>query len=243
MSKKRYINTKFWDDTYIVSLDPTEKLLFIYLLTNPLTDICGIYEIDLRRMSFDTGIEREMILNIISRFEQEDKIYYFDNWIFIKNFKKHQAVNPSVEKGIERSLKDVPKHIMSKIKQISTDCGRLPTECSLLKPKPIPKPILKPILKPIDREETPTKKMKKLIELEEEQKRVISGLEEKGVPLDIAISEVKKFLSYWTEPNKSGTKQRWEMQSTFEVSRRLATWFGNYDKFNKTNKSKITFIS
>ena len=35
MAKQRYINTKFWRDSYIEDLDPIEKLLFLYLLSNP----------------------------------------------------------------------------------------------------------------------------------------------------------------------------------------------------------------
>lgn len=41
------------------------------------------------------------------------------------------------------------------------------------------------------------------------------------------LREVRKFISYWTEPNKSGTKQLWQTKDTFEVSRRLRTWFDN----------------
>lgn len=46
-------------------------------------------------------------------------------------------------------------------------------------------------------------------------------------PRDIVTREMGKFIAYWTEPNKSGTKVRWEQQSTFEIKRRLTTWFGN----------------
>ena len=35
---------------------------------------------------------------------------------------------------------------------------------------------------------------------------------------------IRAFFDYWSEPNKSGTKMRFEMQPTFELSRRLATW-------------------
>jgi len=35
---------------------------------------------------------------------------------------------------------------------------------------------------------------------------------------------VKCFFDYWSELNKSGTKMRWELQQTFEISKRLATW-------------------
>lgn len=37
--------------------------------------------------------------------------------------------------------------------------------------------------------------------------------------------EFKKFCLYWTEPNSTGKKVRWQQQSTFDVKRRLYTWF------------------
>jgi hypothetical protein len=59
MAKQRVVNTRFWDDDYIMELGPTEKLVFLYVLTNPLTDLCGAYQITLKRISFDTGLRRK----------------------------------------------------------------------------------------------------------------------------------------------------------------------------------------
>jgi hypothetical protein len=112
MSKKRYIDTKFWDDNYIIDKDPIEKLLFLYLLTNPLTNIIGIYETSLKRIAFDTGIDREMVNKILDRFEADNKIKYEDGWVIIKNFIKYQKDNPSINKGIELLLKQVPKNLL-----------------------------------------------------------------------------------------------------------------------------------
>ena len=47
---------------------------------------------------------------------------------------------------------------------------------------------------------------------------------EKNIPDSIARLEIGKFYNYWTEPNRSGTKVRWEMEKTFEVQRRLLNW-------------------
>jgi hypothetical protein len=116
MAKKRYINTRFWSDNYISGLDPSEKLLFIYLLTNPFTDICGVYEISIKQIALDTGLDgQEMIPKIIGRFSRDNKIHYIDGWVVIKNFIKHQGDSPQVKKGIDRSLKDVPDYILDKI--------------------------------------------------------------------------------------------------------------------------------
>lgn len=108
MAKQRVINTHFWDDGYIIELDPIEKLLFLYLLTNPLTDICGAYEINVRRIALDTGIDRDMILKILARFEAAQKITYKEGWIVIHNFVKNQSANPSVHQGVARSINNCP---------------------------------------------------------------------------------------------------------------------------------------
>lgn len=60
----------------------------------------------------------------------------------------------------------------------------------------------------------------------------------KGVPMQIVKAEFAKFVNYWTELNKSGTKQRWEKEKTFEVRKRLATWFNRVaDDYQKKSGS------
>ncbi len=146
MAKKRYINTKFWSDTFVVELNPLDRYLFLYLLTNEHTDICGIYELPWRVMARETGLDDDMLQKMFTRLD--GKIYYIDGWIYIKNFVKHQAVNESIETGIKRSMALVPNYILAKIKEIDTDWDRLgqtAADCDLLKPKLKPKP--KPKLK------------------------------------------------------------------------------------------------
>ena len=55
----------------------------------------------------------------------------------------------------------------------------------------------------------------------------------KGVAEGFLKQEMRAFVNYWTEPTKSGKKVRWELQKTFDVKRRLWTWFRNADRFNK----------
>ena len=47
---------------------------------------------------------------------------------------------------------------------------------------------------------------------------------------------VKEFFEYWTEPNQSKTKLRFELEKTYDISRRIATWMKNNEKFN-SNKN------
>jgi hypothetical protein len=50
------------------------------------------------------------------------------------------------------------------------------------------------------------------------------------------------FYKYWTEPNKSNTKFKQELEKTWSLSRRLETWAKNDNKFNKQKNgtTKIT---
>lgn len=46
---------------------------------------------------------------------------------------------------------------------------------------------------------------------------------------------LRDFFDYWTERNKSRTIMRFEKQSTWDLSRRLARWDRNNGKYTKTN--------
>ena len=111
MSKSRYIDTCFWDDPYTSNLDPRAKLLYLYLLTNTLTNIAGVYEIQTKRIAFDTGFKPDAVDKMMSQFADDGKIYYDGQWLAIRNFIKHQRPNPKVKKGIEVILETVPAQI------------------------------------------------------------------------------------------------------------------------------------
>lgn len=124
MAKQRIVNTKFWDDSYIASLVPIEKLVFLYLLTSPLTNISGVYELPLKRAAFDVGMEEKMIERIFAKLERDKKIVREGNWVGIVNFIKHQSTNPSIRRGIAAELQAAPKQVLD---TLSTHWDRLGT--------------------------------------------------------------------------------------------------------------------
>ncbi len=79
----------------------------------------------------------------------------------------------------------------------------------------------------------------KAYQLEEpKKKRNLQNVTDKFVLEVSAFKEkystemLEAFVDYWTEPNKSKTKLRYELQKTFDVGRRLKTWSKNDSKFN-----------
>lgn len=119
MSKSRYINTKFWSDTYVDTLDPSEKLLFLYLLTNERTTISGAYELPLKIMAVETGFDKNMIEKIIKRFVSDDKMIHQDGWIVMLNSHKHQNLkNSKIVSGIQREFNELPLKIRVKLQEL-----------------------------------------------------------------------------------------------------------------------------
>ena len=43
----------------------------------------------------------------------------------------------------------------------------------------------------------------------------------------------KEFFDYWTEPNKSNTKMKFELNKTWSTKLRLKTWYNNQKKWDK----------
>ena len=46
-----------------------------------------------------------------------------------------------------------------------------------------------------------------------------------------------EFIDYWTEPNKSGTRMRYELERTWDLSRRLARWSKNNQNHKPINSN------
>ena len=55
---------------------------------------------------------------------------------------------------------------------------------------------------------------------------------------------INQFVNHWTESNKSGRLMKFEMQKTFDISRRLAKWKANDLEWNiESQKNKKSFLS
>lgn len=112
------INTRFWSDGFIrEKLNPLDRYLFLYFLTNEKTNICGVYELPMSTMASETGIDVEMLKKMLPRFRT--KVHYIDGWVYIRNFQKHQSTaSTTVQKGIEIEMAKIPLHIKDKMKMI-----------------------------------------------------------------------------------------------------------------------------
>lgn len=115
MAVQRYIGTGLWDRKFFQELTASEKLLYLYLKTNPCTNLCGIYEITERRMEFDTGISLEEIQNHLSKFESLGTAFYTDSYIVFPAWPDEQKwqKSPSICEGMKNELEALPGYILN----------------------------------------------------------------------------------------------------------------------------------
>lgn len=118
MNKKAYngrfnsVNSQFWVDNYTSNLDPIEKLLFLYFLTNTQSNIAGVYQIPIKNIAVETGIDRDMVTKILARFEKDRKIFYKDGYIIIRNkLEFNKKDNDSIYKGAMSIIESLPNEI------------------------------------------------------------------------------------------------------------------------------------
>jgi len=114
MSKLRSLSTSFWSDPFIEELTPTQKLLFIYLITNDKTNMLGIYESSTRKISFETGIKKDDIEKSLKYFEDAGKVKYIHNHVILINYMKHQKFNTNMKKSAIDCYNQLPNDLKIK---------------------------------------------------------------------------------------------------------------------------------
>lgn len=129
--KLRSVNTRFWEDSFIEGLNPNEKLIFLYLLTNPMTNLIGIYEITIKRISYDTALKSDTVLKALKGFERLNKVLYFENHIVLPNFLKNQCLNDNMKIGVLKLFAEFP--ISLKIKLLGNDYQTLSNDYQTLR--------------------------------------------------------------------------------------------------------------
>ena len=79
MALYRHVYLKFWKDDKVMELfSLEEKLLFLFLLTNPNTTQIGVYKILPKEIAFMTGFEEEEVSIMLELFEKEYKLIKYN---------------------------------------------------------------------------------------------------------------------------------------------------------------------
>ena len=79
MAIYRNIHMTFWNDTKVMDdFTPEDKYFYLYLLTNPNTNLSGCYEISIKQISNEIGYTKETVENLIKRFSEMHKVIVYN---------------------------------------------------------------------------------------------------------------------------------------------------------------------
>ena len=115
MALFRKVHMTFWDDPDVLEWTVEEKLFYLYLLTNPRTSLCGIYEFNVKKAVFETGITIKKIQDLLGIFQDRDRIYYSEDTreIAIKNWQRHnKSSSPKASACIEKEYNTVKNTVL-----------------------------------------------------------------------------------------------------------------------------------
>lgn len=68
----------------------------------------GIYEASISKISFETGINKDIIQKAFKRFETDRKVNYIGNYVCLLNYMKHQKYNTNMMKSAIDCFNELP---------------------------------------------------------------------------------------------------------------------------------------
>lgn len=114
MALYRNISVNFWTDPKVDDeFTPEDKYFYLYLLTNPHTNICGCYEISIKQMERETGYNKDTINRLLKRMEQTHNVVRYDDntkELFLLNWSKY---NWTSSEKVKKAVVSVAQYIKS----------------------------------------------------------------------------------------------------------------------------------
>ncbi len=214
---KRFIDTKIWDKAWFRKLSTKNKLVWIYLLGK--CDHAGIWDADWELAEFIIGetVTYEELPGII-----KDKMKHIkgEDQYFIPSFIGFQY---GELKEHSKPHKSVIKRLVSKNLYKGYEWG-----IETIKDKDKDKD------KVIDKKKDKGLREKNFMEK-------CKALQDKHEFDNVMLFQ---FVEFWTESNEGGRLMKFEMQKTFDISRRMSKWKSNDKNWNaNTPKKKQSYIS
>jgi uncharacterized phage protein (TIGR02220 family) len=102
----------FWTDTKVSDdFTPEEKLMYLYLLTNPHTNLCGCYEVSVKQMSMEIGQTVEKTRKQLISLQDNHKVLIYSDEtkeVLLLNWSKYNwTKSDKFEKPLLREIESI----------------------------------------------------------------------------------------------------------------------------------------
>lgn len=133
MAIYRNVQLSFWTDNKVEDeFTPEDKYFYLYLLTNPQTNICGCYEISYSTMAHQTGYTKETLIRLLDRFENVHGVIKFSKAtkeiLVLRWHKYNWSKSEKVLVGVENVAKyikheEFKKYVLDMVDSIRNEDG------------------------------------------------------------------------------------------------------------------------
>lgn len=126
MATYRNVQISFWTDSKVSDdFTPEDRYFYLYLFTNPHTNLCGCYEVSLNLISYETGYSKDIVERLIERFEKFHQVICYSREtkeILLLNWHKYNwTKSDKFLSGLDRSIRDIKdeefRRYLSEIRQ------------------------------------------------------------------------------------------------------------------------------
>lgn len=118
MALYRNIHLSFWQDTKVTDdFTPEDRYFYLYLLTNPHTNLCGCYEISIKQIANEMGYDVKKVIKLIERFSSIHNLIRYSKTgreLLIFHWSKYNWT----------SSEKFRKPLLQEIQNVKTDCFR-----------------------------------------------------------------------------------------------------------------------
>lgn len=114
MAIYRSIQLSFWTDSKVADeFTPEDKYFYLYLMTNPHTNLCGCYELSLTQASFETGYSKDSIMRLLDRMENVHGVIQYSKEtkeVLILNWSKYNwTKSDDFQKPLLKEIANIKK--------------------------------------------------------------------------------------------------------------------------------------
>lgn len=111
MAIYRNVQMAFWTDTKICdNFSPNEKYMYLYLMTNSHTNLCGCYEVSIKQIVFETGLDKKNVTSLLDSLKKKGVIDISDetNELLLVNWYKYNwTASAKFRKSLEENISEV----------------------------------------------------------------------------------------------------------------------------------------
>ncbi len=138
--ESRIVKTNFWRDTKVQLLSKEATYLFVYFLTCPYINLCGLFELPDAYIELETKLKGKELQKIKKELQDNKRVYFYEGWIYVPNARIHNRydVGPKTRIAYVRQVKNLPKKIKDGFKAL-TDSSIELTDSTMILPEIINK--------------------------------------------------------------------------------------------------------